>query len=92
MEYCSEGTLEALMERKQNLTEEETMSYFGQIIKGLQVLSAAGVVHRDLKPANILISGNTLKLADFGLAKKYHKGSMLQSYKGTPLNMAPEIL
>jgi serine/threonine protein kinase len=52
-------------------------------------MSTVGVVHRDLKPANILIQGKTLKIADFGLAKKYHNGDMLTSYKGTPLNMAP---
>lgn len=45
------------MKRKGVLTEKEAMGYFGQIVKGLQVLSAVGVVHRDLKPANILISG-----------------------------------
>lgn len=65
------------------------MVSFGQIVKGLQVLSAVGIVHRDLKPANILIKGNRLKIADFGLAKKYFNGQMLNSYKGTPLHMAP---
>jgi serine/threonine protein kinase len=92
MEYCPEGNLQELLEKTGKLKEEEALAYFGQIIKGLQVLSAAGVVHRDLKPANILIKGKTLKIADFGLAKKYFNGQMLNSYKGTPLHMAPEIL
>ncbi len=75
--------------KKGPLPEEEALSYFSQIVRGLQVLSAAGVVHRDLKPANILIKDKTIKIADFGLARKYHRGELLSSYKGTPLNMAP---
>ena len=65
------------------------MHYFIQIIKGLQILHASGIVHRDLKSANILLSGKNIKIGDFGLAKKYRKGDLLNSYKGTPLNMAP---
>ena len=92
MEYCPEGSLEELLSRTGPLPEDEALNYFAQIVRGLQVMSTVGVVHRDLKPANILISGKTLRIADFGLAKKYHNGEMLTSYKGTPLNMAPEIL
>ena len=68
------------------------MHYFIQIIKGLKVLYTSGVVHRDLKSANILLSGKTIKIGDFGLAKKCRNGDVLTSYKGTPLNMAPEII
>ena len=88
MEYCPEGTLEQLI-REGPMSEAEAMVYFVQIVKGLQVLSASGVVHRDLKPANVLLKGKTIKIADFGLAKRYNNGDMLNSYKGTPLNMAP---
>jgi serine/threonine protein kinase len=92
MELCPDGSLEKLLEKRGRLTEDEAMNYFSQIVKGLQVLSASGVVHRDLKPANLLISGKTIKIGDFGLARKFDKGTLLTSYKGTPLNMAPEIL
>lgn len=51
------------------------------------------VVHRDLKLANILISEDfTIKLADFGFAKQAGPDNVLESYCGTPLTMAPEIL
>ena len=88
LEYCAEGTLEDVISRG-NLSEDIAVSYFIQIMKGLQVLNSAGIVHRDLKPANLLIMNQTVKIGDFGLAKKCLAGDMLTSYKGTPLYMAP---
>jgi CTD kinase subunit alpha len=45
-----------------------------QMILGLEYLHFKGVLHRDMKGSNILINGKgELKLADFGLARFYHK-------------------
>ena len=65
------------------------MNYFIQIVRGMQVLTASGVVHRDLKSSNLLLKGQTIKIGDFGLAKRYFSGDVFTSCKGTPLNMAP---
>ncbi|ORX34954.1 kinase-like domain-containing protein [Kockovaella imperatae] len=57
-----------------------------------------GVTHRDLKPENILVtretpdSPQTIKIADFGLAKMVHAGTMLTSMVGTPQYLAPEVV
>ncbi|HET7498790.1 MAG TPA: serine/threonine-protein kinase, partial [Candidatus Eisenbacteria bacterium] len=41
-----------------------------QIAKGLEVAHAKGIVHRDLKPENLMVmSGDHVKIVDFGLAK-----------------------
>jgi len=50
------------------------------------------IMHRDLKPQNILLQKETIKICDFGFAKKMSASTQfLKSIKGTPLYLAPEI-
>ena len=49
--------------------------YMKQLLKGLAHCHRQGVLHRDLKAANLLINNEgDLKLADFGLARKFREG------------------
>ena len=49
--------------------------YMKQLLKGLAFCHHQGVLHRDLKAANLLINNQgDLKLADFGLARKFREG------------------
>ena len=41
-----------------------------QITSGLAYLHGKKITHRDLKPSNVLLKHRTVKIADFGLAKK----------------------
>jgi serine/threonine protein kinase len=43
-----------------------------QLIKGVDYCHSRRIIHRDLKPQNILVTKDqTLKIADFGLARVY---------------------
>jgi serine/threonine protein kinase len=50
-------------------------------------------MHRDIKPTNILVSNNkkTLKLCDFGFARRCDGMKRSLTMCGSPLYMAPEI-
>ncbi len=39
-----------------------------QVASGLAAMHAHGIVHRDLKPRNVLLDGERVKVADFGIA------------------------
>lgn len=46
-----------------------------QLLRGMGAMHEAWMLHRDLKPSNILVMGQgaehgTLKIADFGLARR----------------------
>jgi eukaryotic-like serine/threonine-protein kinase len=55
---------------------EEAWTIAMQIADALEYAHEKGIIHRDLKPANVKVmpdglSGNTVKLLDFGLAKAF---------------------
>lgn len=96
MEYCEGGDLLDYYKRKEkNLSVEEILSVFRQIVKAFISLNVKGVMHRDLKPENVLLKSDiTVKIADFGCARSVclNDISKLDSFsldKGTPIYSSP---
>jgi serine/threonine-protein kinase BUR1 len=55
-----------------NITEPMIKCYMLQLLEGLRYLHDSHILHRDMKAANLLIDNRgILKIADFGLARKY---------------------
>ncbi len=75
-------------------TPHEAARIVETIARAIQYAHEQGIVHRDLKPANILLTADgTLKVADFGLAKRLDEDAgytLTGQILGTPSYMAPE--
>jgi serine/threonine protein kinase/Tfp pilus assembly protein PilF len=57
------------------LPEAMALQWAARIAVALEVAHKRGIVHRDLKPANIIVTGDQLKLLDFGVASFRAAGS-----------------
>ena len=51
-----------------------------------------GFFHRDIKPENMLVKGDLIKLADFGLAREIRSKPPFTDYVSTRWYRAPEVL
>jgi serine/threonine protein kinase len=51
----------------QNLRPTQVLGLVRRICEAVAFAHTRGLVHRDIKPSNILVSGNKIKLADFGI-------------------------
>ncbi len=95
MERLDGETLGDLLQREGQLPVEEALAIAIGVLEGLGAAHRIGIVHRDIKPPNIyIVSGGSVKLLDFGVAKIVHSSAEVITARGmaigTPRYMSPE--
>jgi Serine/threonine protein kinase len=63
--------------------EREVKEFIHQLLVGIDHMHRNGIFHRDIKPENVLISDNTLKIADFGSCKGMYSKQPYTEYIST---------
>ena len=94
MEYVVGRTLDQAINNDPSLRSSgEALRIVQECASALDYAHHCGVVHRDIKPANIMLQAdNSVKIADFGIAKIAQMTQLTQSAViiGSPHYMAPE--
>jgi serine/threonine protein kinase len=90
-----------LEETGKNVPPDHLLEMLGQVAVGLDFLaglrlpgfntSSRGLQHCDIKPSNLLLVGDTVKIADFGLCAASNWQTHKNAWKGTPPYAAPEL-
>lgn len=68
--------------------------YAYQSFRAIAYIHALGICHRDIKPQNLLVdpTNHSLKVCDFGSAKRLIKGEVNVSYICSRYYRAPELI
>ncbi|MBI4161599.1 MAG: serine/threonine protein kinase [Acidobacteria bacterium] len=92
MEYVEGETLDIYTRPGCLLPLDRILNVARQACDALEYAHAHNVVHRDVKPANLmLMSGDQLKITDFGLARQPSATARQDGLvMGTPYYMSPE--
>ncbi|HEV7595165.1 MAG TPA: serine/threonine-protein kinase [Gemmatimonadaceae bacterium] len=91
MELAEEGSVASLVQRSGPRQLGEIATQVEEVLDGLIVAHAHGILHRDLKPENILIDRyHRWRITDFGIANV--TGEDVAGTTGTPAFAAPEQL
>ena len=93
-EYMEKDLFELMKERStiKNLNENQIRSVIYQTLLGLSFMHKYGFFHRDLKPENLLVTGEIVKIADFGLAREIRSIPPYTEYVSTRYYRAPECI
>ncbi|XP_057787180.1 mitogen-activated protein kinase kinase kinase 20-like [Salvia miltiorrhiza] len=95
LEYASGGSLADKLKFSgdRTLPEPQVRRYTKALLRGLHYIHKFGYVHCDVKLQNILLSSDgSVKIADFGLAKRAGGAAAGGELRGTPMYMSPEMV
>jgi eukaryotic-like serine/threonine-protein kinase len=91
MELVEGQTLRALLEARGRLDPQTGAELIGEIADALDHAHRHGIAHLDVKPENVLLTSDSVKVADFGLVRAAH-GASDHALAGTVQYCAPEVL
>ena len=78
--------------RRHHLPEIKVKAYIYQLLKSIDHMHRNGIFHRDIKPENVLLSDDSLKLADFGSCRGIYSKQPYTEYISTRWYRPPECL
>lgn len=83
---------ELIRGRRHYLAEDKVRLYMYSLMKALDHMHRNGIFHRDVKPENLLLSEDTMKLADLGSCRGIYSRQPYTEYISTRWYRAPECL
>ena len=92
MELVAGRTLRQVLAEASPLPIGQAVAIAAAVCEGLDAAHAAGLVHRDITPANIMLSGEEVKILDFGIARAdgTAAGTLTGMILGTAAYLSPE--
>ncbi|KAK3592808.1 hypothetical protein CHS0354_009252 [Potamilus streckersoni] len=93
MELAQGGDLLDKITEEGPLSKEQAQKIFKQIVEAVEYMHRQNMAHRDLKLENILLdSEGNVKVTDFGFSKTVNKNELSNTFCGSAVYTAPEIL